>query len=268
MKHKRPLLFISICPLLISGCFSYVGNVVAFKNGDIAFGEINSNNAYRYVDYEMLDNLITSNSEFIFYLSSTTCSSCQEFEPIMVDYIKNSTQLVYKMNADKQQEDFEKLYNNYSDYFNGLSYTPGIYIFGDGVGGYQISNSRISNLNMFTTAMKEKLYESNVYSVSKYSVLDSYLSNHEKSYVLFYDRSNKQYSEYYNSMLKEEVNQFKKELLVVELSLLTDEDLENVKNLLDIDEIEPLMYVRMDAKEVFNHVATNIDEIRHTLELS
>ena len=54
----------------------------------------------------------------------------------------------------------------------------------------------------------------------------------------------------------------------MELSLLADEDLENVKSLLDIDEIEPLMYVRMDAKEVFNHVATNIDEIRHTLELS
>lgn len=267
MKNKRHFALLSSLPLIISGCFGYSGSVNAIKNGDIASSDISSDNAYRYVDFKTLDNLIKSNSEFIFYLSSTTCTSCQEFEPIMVNYIQNTHQLVYKMNADTQFEDFQQLYNTYADYFNGLSYTPGIYIFGDGAGSYQISNSRISNLNMFTTAMKEKVYESNVYSISNFSSLDSYLGMQNRSYLLFYDRSNSEYANYYNSYLKESVNKFDKNIIIVELSQFSDKDLESVKSLLNIEKIEPIMYSTMLGKKLDYHVVTNIDEIKNTMSL-
>lgn len=267
MQKKLSFGLILSIPLLLSGCTGYIGNVVAYKNGDIAFGDISSENAYRMADFNTIDKLMASQSEFIFYLSSTTCHACSEFEPVMVEYIQNSKQLVYKMNADVQKDDFEKLYNKYSDYFNGLVGTPAVYIMGDGAGGYQISNSRNSNVNMFSTAMKERLYESNVYSMSKYSSLDSYLSSSERRYVLFYDRSNTEYAGYYNLVLKEVVNKVDKELIIMETSLLSDEDINSVKSLLNMDKLEPLMYARFDNKVVFNHIATNIDEIRHTIGL-
>ena len=84
---------------------------------------------------------------------------------------------------------------------------------------------------------------------------------------MFYDRSNNEYSGYYNLVLKETINKIDKELIIMETSLLSDEDINSVKTLLNVDKLEPLMYARFDNKVIFNHIATNIDEIRHTLGL-
>ncbi len=53
------------------------------------------------IDSETLSNLISDQSDFIVLISSATCSSCAEFEPIILEYIAQNHLPIYRIEADE-----------------------------------------------------------------------------------------------------------------------------------------------------------------------
>lgn len=77
------------------------------------------------IEYEMLSQLLSDEESFILYISSATCSSCQEFEVILSQFIQDNHVLIYQIEAVDQLP----LDNELLDY----QYTPTIFIIQNGL---------------------------------------------------------------------------------------------------------------------------------------
>jgi len=51
------------------------------------------------ISYQDLSDMIEQNDTFILYVSSETCSSCQEFEPILIEFVEIHHIMVYKIES-------------------------------------------------------------------------------------------------------------------------------------------------------------------------
>lgn len=114
---RKILLFLIILTLLLLGACNGRGSVNLVPNDSLV--------SLIDIDSEALSNLISNQSDFIVLISSATCSSCAEFEPIILEYITQNHLPIYRIEAD---EAFPSD-NSIVDY----DYTPTLVLFDKGV---------------------------------------------------------------------------------------------------------------------------------------
>lgn len=111
----KKLLFLFLI-LFLTGCQSKP--VVSIEFTD-------TSNDTHLIDVETLQLKIDRQDSFILYVSSPTCTSCEEFRPILLSWIESSHAMVYQINV---SDDF-KTDNALLPY----SVTPTIFIIHEGI---------------------------------------------------------------------------------------------------------------------------------------
>ena len=91
MKMKKFALILLLIPSLLCSCNNDKGDEIFLLNGDCYLGEENS-----VVEMEESDikNLMKLNTNFVLYLSKSSCHWCEQFAPIISDYVSNHETLV------------------------------------------------------------------------------------------------------------------------------------------------------------------------------
>ena len=51
------------------------------------------------IDYETLQSKMANQDSFLLYVSSSTCTSCQEFRPILLSWITSTNAVVYQIDV-------------------------------------------------------------------------------------------------------------------------------------------------------------------------
>ena len=164
MKTLRPFLTMIMLALSLSSCTGKVhAEKVVSMNGDLlSLEEINYDNCCYDVSFSEMQALMKSNEKFVFYLTSSQCSHCKEFQDKMTNFVQKTSTLVYRMDIiDKSQqkysEEFEQLRETYKDYFfiNDEVYTPAVYIVEGEKVAQSVPSTRYSQKWMFKKAMKD-----------------------------------------------------------------------------------------------------------------
>ena len=76
--------------------------VVLLRNyAYITHQNVNSTNRYTSANYQEIKNLIDLKIPFIVYLTKEGCSSCNQFTPIMNEWVDNEAHLVIKLNEEE-----------------------------------------------------------------------------------------------------------------------------------------------------------------------
>lgn len=121
-----------------------------------AYGE---RNLYHYVieaGNEDISSLIEAGSSFIMYLGSSVCSSCQDFKPVLIEYIEKSRATVYYYDyfAHSANHDYDRLMDDYPAVFKDDVLTPSLVFFESGHRKKtETGNSRFTDYRLFKALM-------------------------------------------------------------------------------------------------------------------
>ena len=214
MKSLRPFLSLILISLSLTSCSGASPDKVVSINGDLLLlrdNEINYDNAFRDVNLKELNNLILSNEKFVFYLTSSECSHCLEFQDKIVDYIQKTRTMVCRMDIideDKKtySDEFIEFFAVYKDYFfvNEKVLTPQVYVVEGKKVAQQVPSSRYAQKWMFKRAMKDYVETGHLYSFTNNDAYEKFRNEREnKEYFTIYADKTCSYYIEYNSVLRE-----------------------------------------------------------------
>lgn len=113
MKFRKTIVAFLIGGSLLTGCKNDHKTLLLSNSDFLLYGNISNEHLFYIPTLEEFDNLYNSNLNFIIMFSEEGCSACQQFDPIIKEYIKNSHQLVVKIDGD----DKYKIHTQYKDKF-------------------------------------------------------------------------------------------------------------------------------------------------------
>lgn len=245
MKTKKALLLLSSLALTISACNDYHGDYPLVHNGDsLILLEENSITDYLFSStYQTITNLIESNEIFLFYVSSSKCSSCETFnETALLPYLKNSKQAIYYIDVYAQAGDYYNLCLNYPDYFLTVVATPHLYLVNGQSGCESLSNNYFETEFMFTKYMQRNFYDTNLYLFTSYANLISCIKRNECTPVFIYDRSSNEQAAFYTENLRSLLYEANNDVYVVDYAFLSEEDRTTINTLLGCEENIDTLY--------------------------
>ena len=253
MKRNRLVLSLLMISALLGGCQGYRGNVPVFKNGDLIYPVSDDPYLFRDVDFEIMDSLITSDSDFLVLFSQKGCSSCQEFKPVIEKYIKKNNQLVYMYEVTK--DDFvSEFLPKYKDIFfpTGEIYTPSLFVKGKGEDVKQLSNNMFKTTLMLENMMKENVYETEVYTFSRFTPFKNYLKNISEFDVYLYDRNNEDQVSAFNSYVHDEIVKSTRKSTILDLAFISDEDKGLIKSYFETENFDKLYQYKIKDQNVIS----------------
>ena len=242
MKRNHVLSVLLLTPLLLSSCGEFKGNTPGLRNGDILYLNVDNPNYYRDSSFKMIDTLIESKQEYILMFTREGCSACNEFKPVLDKYIKESKQLVYRY--DISSSDFTtEFIPKYCDSFfpNKEVLTPTIFV-SDGENISKLDNNRFKTKPMFKVMMRKTLYETNVYSFTRFAPLKSFMDENKESTIYLLDRNVTKAVNSYNE-IKENLYKSESKSIVVEMSFMNETNLNQVKSYFNIDVVTDLITI-------------------------
>lgn len=137
MNFKRTAILLLMTSTLLSGC-NDAGKKSLLLNSDyLLYGEIKTEHLFLTPSLKEFTNLYNSDLSYIVMFSDEGCSTCNDFAPIIKDYVLNTHQLVVSVNgADKY-----KINEEYRDKFfkDSMISTPSIFIKEKGDEIYQVN---------------------------------------------------------------------------------------------------------------------------------
>ncbi len=206
MKTKRVFPALIMLALSLTSCSGNNADKVVAINGDLlSLSEITYDNAFYDVNFTEMDTLIKSNEKFVFYLTSSQCSHCLEFQDKIVSYIEKTHTMIYRMDIiDESKEtystEFEQFFDAYKEFFfiNEQVLTPQVYIVEGKKVADQVPASRYAQKWMFKRAMKDYVQTGKVYSFKQEEAYNKFKEEREgKEYFTFFtDKSNELYAHY------------------------------------------------------------------------
>lgn len=210
MKTVRLFPTMIMLALSLTSCAGKSVEKIVAINGDLlSQSEITYENACRDVSFLEMDTLIKSNEKFVFYLTSSLCSHCEEFKDKITSYVKDTSTMIYRMDIiasdhESYSPEFIALRDAYKDYFfiNDQVATPQIFIVEGQKVADQIPASRYAQKWMFKRAMKDYVRTANIYSFSSMLTYQEFEKTRtDKEYVTFnVDKSSDLYQTYYPSI--------------------------------------------------------------------
>lgn len=245
MNLKRFSLFSILLTLPLTSCGANSDNVHVLKNGELnVLSELTYDNVYVEATYSYMKNMLQGQENFIFYLTSNTCSHCLEFKSKMLEYVKASHSLVVKMEVYLEDEktpnpEFEQFYNNYKEQFfvNGEINTPQVYVAnGENVATF-VPSSRYSTATMFKTAMNDYVYTCNVSTFSTLKAYNDFKSKHlnDGFLTILIERSNQNLIKIYKNQIDQLIKNSKKDIALVEINDNNKNDFYSLFELQDLN---------------------------------
>lgn len=260
MKTLRPILTMIMLTLSLSSCTGKVhAEKVVSMNGDLlSLEEINYDNCCYDVSFSEMQALMKSNEKFVFYLTSSQCSHCKEFQDKMTNFVQKTSTLVYRMDIiDKSQqkysEEFEQLRETYKDYFfiNDEVYTPAVYIVeGEKVADY-VPSTRYNYKWMFKNAMKDYVQTGKNYSFSSVEAYKKFADARWKnSYMsIVIDRQDEEKRNLYSKYLSI-IKASSLDVAIIDINSNNKEAFANYLNFIDIHSLTAF-YSNASDKDVY-----------------
>lgn len=186
---------ILICSILLCSCFNEHNFVLIESRYNTSFVDIN---------YDELNAKINSKEDFLLYIYSPSCLSCEDFKIIINNYISDNDILIYGYNI--LNKDIDNLVN--------YKYTPTLVLFEKGNDKYyfdQENNEKIfSSSNNLKVELDKYLKISNRCEIVSENDLEKVFQN--DCLIYFYYSKCSDCSYFYEHFLKEEIEKdyFKK----------------------------------------------------------
>lgn len=158
MKMKKFALILLLIPSLLCSCNNDKGDEIFLLNGDCYLGEENS-----IVEMEESDikSLMKLNTNFVLYLSKSSCHWCEEFAPIMSDYVSNHETLVVSPKNEISEEFKVQLFQDETPSFPYVAIVKGNEI-------KKVDNDQyMQTKNVFNKYMNSLKKKSNFYFSTK-----------------------------------------------------------------------------------------------------
>ena len=165
---KKSLLIASFIPVLLSSC-SYKGPVKTYKNANLLLQEeITYENAFIKFDKTVVESQKTAQYSYMLYISQDGCGLCKDFAPVILEYVKQTHQLVYKIDAIKNPAELDYIADICKDsWFEGKDIvTPTVMVVHGQSSVVPIHYTKFGNINSFTNALRSEISFTNVYMTS------------------------------------------------------------------------------------------------------
>lgn len=239
MRKNRITTSLIVLPFILSGC-SFKGTSPMIRNGDLLYLEVDEPNYFRDVNCADLTTLFESNSDYLLMFTRKGCSSCEEFKPIIENYIKKTNQVVYSYEISESDfmNEFVPQYGNKFFPSNEIL-TPALFV-GEGLEVKELDHNRFMTKPMFTNLMRGQVYETNVYSFTRFNSYLKFKENNSPFETYIYDRKNKTASDSFN-LSKEMLYKSENTTAIIDISLMDETNVEAVKSYYEIDEIDDLI---------------------------
>ena len=241
MKKIRLVLSLAFMTSLLGGCSSFNGEAPAIKNGDLIYPLSDDPYRLRDVSFETLDNVIESSGDYIVLFSQKGCSSCVEFKPVIEQYIKETNQLV--LHYEVSNSDFiSEFLPKYKDTFfpNGEIFTPSLFVASKGNTPERMSNNMFKTALMLKNLMKDKVYETEVYSFTRFTPLKNFIEKTSEFDLYAYDQSDEDHVSAYNSFVRENILKSTRKSAILDLSYISENDKEAFTSLLNVSDFSKL----------------------------
>lgn len=238
MKMRKTIPSLIMLTLSVTSCGENNNNPIIHRNGDLlSLSEITYDNAFVNATAELLGNMLSANEPFLFYVTSSECSHCYDFQSVILDYVKSTKNIVLKLDVYEEDingdpvytNDFQNIYDEYKDYFfvNGQLLTPSVFVTNGFNFATSIPSSRFANSGMFSRAMNDYVRYSNVYSISSLEGSNTFDSKHNnsESMTILIDRSNKELMTTYNLQIQEITDSSSFDIALVDINSSSKDDL-------------------------------------------
>lgn len=197
MFLKKILTTLALIPLALTGCNKEDKNkgIPLLGNFSSIYGESETKQKYFEGSIESFDKYKELNVPFLVYFTSDSCSKCENFGPIMDNYLDDHHPFVFWVN-----ENLENFVNNYGDlFYKGDEITVPY------VGVYQNGNcTRINNSKFMRTKNSFVNHMESNYHTSSITYLDEQID---------LDKINKPFTMIsYNNSDAETINLYKQKL--------------------------------------------------------
>lgn len=230
MKKFIPLLM--LLPLVGStACSSFQEDGRTSISGNIGTFLYKDENNYLAPDISDISVSFKINASFAIYFTNDGCSSCDEFAPIMYEYMHKSNMMIYKFDLAYNEEDINDFKKAYGERFfskdakgNYKVPTPSVCIVTPDSIDYVNFASYMQTENAFFNYMESKYKIGNVYYTHG-DVFKTDFDNREFAYTYF-DFDDTQLMSIYKTKLQNKVNKSNRTVIV---SHFADDSLVHLK---------------------------------------
>ncbi len=133
MQFKKISALLVTATALLSSCYKEP-KIKLLSNSDFLFyGEVDDSHLFYTPTIEEFENLYNSNLNYVVMFSQAGCSACQQFEPIIKQYIKETHQLLVTIT----DEIIEPIKTKFFTDFHVM--TPSIYIKENDTNFYEVN---------------------------------------------------------------------------------------------------------------------------------
>lgn len=184
--------------------------------------------------HELLDNKAT----FPLYLYADYCSHCNDFKPILGEYIKNTHRQFYKCTF-ATEEEYNFVVKDYPEVFTNYIGTPAMLFIKDGELTYQVGNGKFSSYSAFATIVNKHFYESKQYTVNTLDGLKYYLNDYKDTFIYCYDDASLVSINLYKIIYEKMISNKDKNILIINKKEILEENYKEICDYLGfhIDEI-------------------------------
>ncbi len=203
----------------LSGCSDFHGSIKAYKNPTLMWTEADYEGSFEKFDRDAIIRQYNNHISFGILICQNGCGACNDFKPIIKDYLKNTKQLIYKMNITEQQDEFNWLIQyHYYDWFEGKApKTPSVFMIHDENIAEEIPYSKFGTIYSFTNAMRDTISLTNCYYSLEEVDLEKVVNNISKNMIYFTINTEQTFgSEIFKTEIKPLIETTNKQILIID----------------------------------------------------
>ncbi len=158
MKFKKVSALLLTFTALLSGCGKPLKMKLLSNSDYLLYGEVDDSHLFYKPTIEEFENLYNSNLNFLVMFSQAGCYACQQFEPIITKYVKETHQLLVTITDELIDPIKTKFFSNFH------VMTPQIYVKENSINFYEVNYaSYMKTYGVFKRHMDSR------YETAKYS---------------------------------------------------------------------------------------------------
>ena len=212
-------------------------SILPFLNYDSKAIGADSNEDYLKYTYEItpfrLHELLDHQATFPLYLYGEYCIHCNNFKPILGQYIKNTHRQFYKCTF-KTEEEYNFVVNDYPEVFKNYTGTPSMLFIKDGELTYQVANTKFQSYEAFATIVKKHFYEGNLYTIDSLDGLKYYLNDYKDTFIYCYDDASNVSIEIFKTIYDKMLNNKSQNLLILNKNEILEENYKDICDYLEL----------------------------------
>ena len=210
MKKILKLLFPIILLPTITACQDKTHSIIAISPVNTEYGFIEAS-------VDQVANLIESKQHFILETYTTTCSSCQELEPILKEYVTKNNKAIYRLKANSVDIEVlnEKLLDKYPNIFTERT-VPSIKFIKNGTLTYNVNSNKFGTYSGLSKILNKHFLKSSIYIADNIEDYESFASSNLNHLIYSYDLNEKGSLDFANQyLINQDFTKAKKTLILI-----------------------------------------------------